>query len=42
MKNIEILGYFIFVDSSDVRLTRYKNLDEVMINAKDYIDNIDS
>lgn len=42
MKNIEILEYFIFVDNNDIKLTRYKSLDEVVINAKDYINNIDS
>lgn len=42
MQNIEILEYFIFVDNNDIKLTRYKSLDEVIINAKDYINNIDS
>ena len=42
MQNIEILEYFIFVDNNDIKLTRYKSLDEVIINAKDYINNIDN
>ena len=42
MRNIEILEYFIFVDNSDIKLVRHKNLGEVIRNAKDYIDNVDN
>lgn len=41
MKDIEIIKYFIFTDDNNVRLGEYKTLEELVENAKEYINKSD-
>ena len=41
MKDIEIIEYYIFVNDNIVKLKRYSDLEELTLNAKRYIGDID-
>lgn len=42
MKDIEIIEYYIFADKSDVKLGKYKTLEDLTNNAKSYLNDVDN
>lgn len=42
MRKVNLVKYFIFVDNNDVPIARYSTLEELMLHAKDFVDNVDN